>query len=900
MPEWKKDILIEQTRKLRERPGKHVDVFVVHHSIPPVAIETSVNKVDADMDAKSRLGMHYVGNGREIHTAIAIYLHERDINKSILSKRHILRYALHQPDRRFPESGFMRGNVHDLARLVTATAVTKERMEEIAEYVAGNVMAAANILKPKIKQQDLLKISRTLYQRSALTGLRTTMILWLNALLVQQRVYGGAYDIPRITNTPSECLSAWRIIHDINWRAIFEPAINILEHVSAIAPAEASEALGHLTDAVEKIEISKLSGGINIGAELFPKIADDRKESAAFYTQPATAELLAALTITPDMEDWSDDALFKRFKIADITCGTGTLLRFGYRQVKQYHYTKCGNKGLYKIHRDAMENGLIGTDVSPIASHLTSTSLAVDTKQPYGDTQIGWVGVGSENRTGSIEYIATNAVQDLMMDTIGHSTGQGNKDGYNSVRIKDQSIDVILMNPPYSRTRGGQSAFDISRLSDKERGACQKRWGKLIKNEPCIKTAGMAATFLCVARKKIKPGGRIGFVLPKTAAFAHAWQRTRNMIECDFTDIVAVSVSTGKARNRTGLSADTGLEEMLLVATRKKSDDGERSPIRCVTLHEPSLRLGESAEIARVIMSAPRDGPVTLGNTIGISIMFNTNDGAPWSSVGVLHDSIDYMTNHLVSGRIVSIEGERIADVLMTTVDKLFDVGPTHDLIGHPVRGDGRGAFTFHPVAGRDAIGRYRSLWKTDAKTQTALIVTPTHRGVEHNKEKTASVWKKRGTLFMQRGMQWTSQSVLVATTENEAMGGSAWTGLLNGDVAMRKAFALWANSIYGMVIYWSQGNRTQLGRSRLQVKGIQNMSCPNLHNIDRENLEEAATCFDRLSAKCLMPAWKADRDPVRSEINAAASKLLGIPTYDTGTLTRLWCAESSVRHNKR
>ena len=897
MPEWKKDILIEQTRTLRESPGKHPDVFIVHNSINPVAIETSADRGNADMDAKARLGTHYTKNDREIHTAIAVELTPKDLTRSKINAHHIMSYAIHQTNRRFPKTGFIQGNVHDLIRVIRATGITKEDLDEAATFVAQKVMAAANILELKMGSKDLLEISHTLYQRSALTGLQTTMILWLNALLVQQRMYGGVYDIPKITETPSECLNAWEIIYGINWRAIFKPAINILKRCSVVAPAEVSECLGLLKKAVERIEMTQ---GISIGAELFPKVAEDRDESAAFYTQPATAELLAALTITPDMEDWSDD-IFKRFRIADITCGTGTLLRYGYFQVKQHHFTLHGGKHLQKLHKDAMEYGLLGTDVSPIASHLTSTGLAVDTKQPYGDTNIGWVGVGNEDRTGGIEYIATNTVSDLMMDTVGHSTGYDDKEGYNSVVIKDKSIDVILMNPPYSRTRGGQSAFNIAGLTDQERLLCQNKWGKLIKNEPCVKTAGMAATFLCVARKKVKPGGRIGFVLPKSAAFDHAWRKTRSMVECDFIDIVAISVSTGKARNKTGLSADTAFEEMLLVATRKRTDDGKTSPVRCVTLHEPPARLGEAAEIAKAIMTAPDDGPVILGSDVGISIMFDAGDGRPWSSVGVMHDSMDSFTNNLVSGKIKTMDDVLVADVPMTVIEKLLDVGPTHDLIGHPADGDGRGAFTFHRVAdGVSASGKYRSLWRSDATKQKSLLVNPTHRGVIHDKIKATKVWKQRSTLFLQRGMQWTSQSVLAASTKHPVMGGRAWVALLHDDPVILKAFAIWANSIYGMTAYWSQGSRTQLGRSMKQVKGIRMMPCPDLNSIPRSRLDDAACAFDELSTMSLMPAWEADRDPIRAKINTAASRLLGAPDYDTDTITEMWCAEPSVRHNKR
>lgn len=894
MPEWKNDILIEQTRTLRESPGKHPDVFVVHNSINPVAIETSADKGNADMDAKARLGKHYMENDREIHTAIAVDLTPKDLTRSKINAHHIMSYAIHQTNRRFPKTGFIQGNVHDLIRVIRATGITKEDLDEAATFVAQKVMAAANILESKMGSKDLLEISHTLYQRSALTGLRTTMILWLNALLVQQRMYGGVYDIPRITKTPSECLNAWEIIYGINWRAIFKPAINILKRCSVVAPAEVSECLGLLKKAVERIEMTQ---GISIGAELFPKVAEDRDESAAFYTQPATAELLAALTITPDMEDWSDD-IFKRFRIADITCGTGTLLRYGYFQVKQHHFTLHGGKHLQKLHKDAMEYGLLGTDVSPIASHLTSTGLAVDTKQPYGDTNIGWVGVGNEDRTGGIEYIATNTVSDLMMDTIGHSTGYDDKEGYNSVVIKDKSIDVILMNPPYSRTRGGQSAFDIAGLTDQERLLCQNKWGKLIKNEPCVKTAGMAATFLCVARKKVKPGGRIGFVLPRTTAFADTWERTRKMIENDFHDIAAIAVASGKALGKKAMSADTNMEEMLLVATRNVGtpQNPPQNPVKCITLHEPVTRVGEAAEIAKAILQTD-DGPIVLGDEIGVCRIFTSNDGAPWSYVGTIHDTLATIASELAAGRLCNLTGGRVLDIPITTIDELFDVGPTHHLIKYG--GSTTGAFILNDVTNDvDAIGQYRALWTANAKTQTSMVVLPTHKGTPHT-PKADDIWATRSTLFYSRGMRWNAQSIVAASTKQSVMGGRSWISLQHDDLRIKKAFALYANSIYGMVVHWTRGSRTDPGRATIQVGGIKKLPCPNFAVFDDEVLDMAANEYDNLCKEQLLPAYRAIEDDTRIRINKVASKILGVPDYDTETLARTWGAEPSVRGAK-
>lgn len=897
MPEWKNAILIEQTKTLREAPGMHPDILVAHHSMPPVAIETSAKRNDADNDARGRLGMHHSETGREIQTAIAVDIHDGDINRSKLTRRHILRYALHQYGHRFPKSGFMHGNVHDLARLVAATAATKESMEDVAEHVAGCVREAANVLKQSIRQQDLVEMRQALYQRSALTGLRTTMVLWLNALLVQQRLR-GVRGTPGLTSTPSECSDAWHAIHAINWRAIFGPAIDMLDHTREITPARVSEALELLIGAVEHIETARLGSDINIGAELFPKIAEDRNESAAFYTQPATAELLAALTIQYGMADWSDGDMFRQFRIADITCGTGTLLRFAYRHVRAYHRSakRATNKSMRRLHRDAMEHGLRGTDVSPIAAHLTSTSLAVETGQPYGDTQIGWVPVGDENRTGAIEYMEKDTITDLMM-AVGKSTGSGEHESYNSVTVKGKSVDVMLMNPPYSRTRGGQSAFDIAGLTDKERAACQKRWGYLIKDEPCVKTAGMAATFLCIARKKVRPGGRIGFVLPQTAASADTWERTRNMVEQDFEDITVVAVASGKALGRDALSADTKIEEMLLVATRKEVDDGIHSPVKCATLHEPVTRLGEAAAIAGAIRDTGA-GPIVVGEAVGVVRTFRADGGRPWSYVGTIHDTVAVIADDLAAGMLRDMAGSRIRDIPMTTVGGLFKVGPTHHLIMHG--GSTTGAFVLHKVTDdSDAVGMYRSVWKADANAQTSMVVLPTHKGTPHT-DKADDIWETRSTLFYSRGMRWNAQCVVAATTKHDAMGGRSWLSLRHADARIMKAFALWANSIYGMMVHWTRGSKTDPGRSTMQVNAIKKVPCPDFGQFDDTILDGAAAEFGRLSGLKLLPAYMATKDETRAGIDDAVSEMLDVPKYDTDALVNLWCAEPSVMGLKR
>ena len=335
------------------------------------------------------------------------------------------------------------------------------------------------------------------------------------------------------------------------------------------------------------------------------------------------------------------------------------------------------------------------------------------------------------------------------------------------------------MNPPYSRTRGGQSAFDIAGLTKEERKACQKRWGRLVKNEPVNNKAGMAASFLALARRKIKRNGRIGFVLPLTAAFADSWAVTRQMIEQEFTDITAIAVAGGQALGREALSADTDMEEMLLVATRRPiKDEGKAAPIHCATLHSPPSRIGEASEIARAIEVA-LDGmggvgtsrPIMAGeDELGQVAVFDAGgEGAPWGPLGVTHVSLA-----LAAGALTKTEGKlaHFGDtdiplgVDMSTIDDVFEVGPTHHRIGHLHGNDPTGAFEFHPVTGpTDSLGKDRALWEANSTEQRKLVVLPTHKrsapvnvGSDSDRQAMRAC---QSTLFYARNMRWTRKHSL-------------------------------------------------------------------------------------------------------------------------------------------
>ena len=818
-----------------------------------------------------------------------------------------------------------------------------EVVEAHSAEVAGLVKQAAETLKSSLHENAQQTIAGQVGQNSPLEGLRTTMVLWLNALLIQQRLQvQGVNGIPPVRTVsgvspnPTEQVETWRRIIEINWRSIFEPAVNALAVCGDFHRSGTTEALKRMIEAVGMIEDADLGQHINVGAELFPRLASDRKESAAFYTQPATAELLASLTIRQSDKlesDWARSDLLRRSIIADVACGTGTLLREDYLRVQALHEWAGGTaESVAELHRGAMEFGLRGTDISPIAAHLTSSSLAnIGRGESYSETQIGWVKVGGPTAlTGALEYLASQFAEDLFGVSIGRASGFQNE--ASSVEMHHGSVDWVLMNPPYSRTRGGQSAFDLTNLTKGDQKRCQKRWKVLVKDEPANLLAGMAASFLVLAKHKVKAGtGRIGFVLPLTCAFADSWTETRRMVESEFTDIIVIATASGASLKHASFSADTGLEEMLLVATRRKNpQERVRALLHCVTLYEPCTRNGEAREVARAMEQAMvqctatnMTHPITVGNSeIGcITVMHSNGEGLPWNMVGVTHGGLALAADALTRGKVDHIVGTPIPLGLeMGTIEEVFTVGPTHDLIGHPRGGDPRGAFEFHPVTSEtDAIGVDRALWEASSKKQRSLRVLPTHKGLAPpgvgSTEQREQMRSNVSTLFYARNIRWTSQALLSASTRQPTLGGSTWTALIHEDVRVRKAFALWSNSTLGMIVHWTQGQRTQNGRSRTQIGALRKIPCPRLDRLSDAILEMAAARFDALSNQSLLPAKDAVEDPVRREIDAAVSNMLefhkaqsvseevislhtnpesGIANA-TEILRKLWCAEPSV-----
>ena len=970
--------------------SRRVDVLVRAESLLPVAVEVEYDRAGSqpDRDAAARLGLELKRDDRVIESAIAVLApalaeqwtdHEDAVSRLVGGAE--LQYAVHFRSadsgaaERWPRTGWLIGTAQSLAELAVMVSVPPGQVEMVASDVADKMRGISEDLDSRMDDDAKLRLAVAMGRPSGSDSLNVVGVVWLNAFLFQDRIAQFHTGVSRRSDAapdhnpiPYLVAQAWKAIREIDYRSVFDPATEALHIVErSVGTAMTADLLGRAARMASRVEASVL-GVFDIGGELFQRLISDRSEAASYYTRPEVAEFLAHITVnervrlprsarTPALGE--PDRMGETFRIADFACGTGTLLRAAYRRVRALARAAGAQpEGLTALHTHLMEHGFCGVDISPIAAHLTASSLSnIEPGADYRHTNIGVApACGPKGATGSVEYLATEELADLFgyeASATGAATRDGAEVDAQGLYAPDERFDIVMMNPPYSRTRGGQALFDIAGATDAERTRAQKRAAKLVRDTPANLKAGLAAVFCELARRKLSPGGRIGIVLPSTAAASPAWAGIRAMFETHFDDLLLVAFPGATRGGDKTLSADTAMGEMIIAGAKRfePRTDPAAADIMTVALDEPFGSIAVAAESGRSVDAAlrgredRRQGHVTVGTAVaGRWTMLPGAGGGPWAAVGAASFGAVAVAERLTRrGELVPLNAdEPVCEVSMTTIGEVFELGPTHHRIGHVAGNESIGAFELWPIADQ-LVRPDLALWASDAEAQTMLTVKPTHYGfdvgprlsaareraveqLERKLSRTSSgppndaeiakaqaeaeanerarseaalaeMRRCRSMLFYQRGIFWPSQVALAAVTDKPVMGGRAWCALLHDDPVVRFGFTIWANSTLGMVVHWSRAQRQQHGRSSAQLDGIRQMPCPDftersIYAVAQELMAAEA----ELLRTTLMPARDAYRDPVRAAIDDAAARLLGIP--DSASLRDLagnWCSEPSV-----
>ena len=284
-----------------------------------------------------------------------------------------------------PERRPRSGSVADLASQLRALPLELEGADRVAAAAAivgyGVERAAAAIAKhARIALLVADLIARTDHEKDRAASLRMGCLVLFNALAFQDRLAVVRPDVPTVGEAHREGVPGLRdvwlhVCERIDYVPVFELAADILD-VLADAPEEArAEVTGALVAAMEE---TRHLEGHDLSGRLFHTLLTDAKFTGAYYTSVPAATLLAGLVFDgwPRGIDWKSYEFLNRFKVADLACGTGTLLMAVASEVERRH-REAGGASAVELHKHMVEQALHGYDVQLSAVHFAATSLAM-------------------------------------------------------------------------------------------------------------------------------------------------------------------------------------------------------------------------------------------------------------------------------------------------------------------------------------------------------------------------------------------------------------------------------------------------------------------------------------------------------------------------------------------
>ena len=954
---WRDDENAVQCERLRSLIGdqaRRPDIIVQSPDSYPVVIETEWS-TPADRDALSRIGHVLLRNMLPIRSAVAVGVPDeaRQWSDDELERRLTqdgginLRLACHMSEVsssiatesvghpvRWPNDGWVIGDVSDLAELVEDATAPPALLERTTHRVAEQITGYAGALSESLDTQAASEVAHQLGQQSSEQALRLACCIWMTSW----RLHSVLARIPRLRDlglkpiselrahpeapvTLTEVRRAWNLILNYNYKSIFLPALAALH--PRLPELNGAEVLDGLARLAEEIIALRLGNSIDFAGELFPRLLNDREETAAHYTKSASAEMLAAMATSRLRNvDWNSLDSVSGLQVADLACGTGTLLRATYGRIRKLHDAK-GATGVQSLHKKMMEGGLTGLDINALASHMTAAAVSsFDMATPYKYSNIGSVAVHG-GKTGSLELLDQQEVVDVIGEAVSSSEHLKMNGGFLSV--PDDSQDIVIQNPPYTRAQGGRSVFALAGMDEKSRELSRKALARKVSklresgNRFVNGHAGFGTHFSALADMKLRAGGVFASVLPLTSAHAETWSGFREEMLARYEQVTAVAFVSDLPSS---ISADTDIGEILLLAT-KRSDNANSThtpSIVCVNLDSYPETIAEAKYVAKSVESAldqRRGGTITMaGRPIGswtrIDMLLPS---FPWFPLGTRNTTLACTLAGLFAGEFrFDPENLKIPfPIPISTLSSVLRVGDSQDAIGHLRTSDRshsekRGVFAFDEARDTSAF-TYPSMWSADATKQRHLEVKPTHDGTPESQDSTriGRILDAKSNLVIATNYRQTSQALAAAWVTPDALGGRQWTTLMHEDEAVKQAMVIWLNSTLGLMTRVGYAQTTQRGRSAMQQGAIRDFPVPDFSDPGNAGFHARATAvheFARLSKLQLMPGSLAWKDPARHEIDNAMLTMFGIADESTAQamerIRQLWCREPSVHGGNR
>ena len=933
------------------REAKRPDITVTETSREPVVIEVKVDyahspNLDGEEQAKGRLNK-WLASYKQVKTAIALRVPHRFRQLSSAETPDALRdaddlhYALFSADvpQRFPNSGWIVGNISDVATALRIGAIPISKVDQAAKDLEHGVNEAAILLAAAVETRPHIAetIEKILYQEAGEQTYRMAMLIITNAFVFQSALAGT----PEMETVPSlgqlqtveeqlnvnEVLNAWEVVRQVNYRPIFDVAYRLTKKVLATDDGLVGQVLQILRDTAQGLIAQGLAQIHELAGIVFQRLIVDRRFIKANYTRPESVALLSALVL-PDRQPTLGEGLPTFPKVADFACGTGALLNGLYQQILALH-EQAGGSGK-DIHQQMVENNLLGADIMPNASHLTASIIAStypDVK--IGKTRIHTMEYGIQRPDGKYAIGALDLLENpeatLPLKLINPERVQGDDSQNDTQRseFRHGEFDIIVDNPPFTRV-GADSSSDnpdvpTTVFGDRDEDIADAMKASLRSIETSIanSNAGLGSYFVDLADRMLKNSDgdaalyppTMGFVLPLTVLTSPDWQKVRELWATTYHDVTVVTIADAKTEN-CAFSADTNMAECLIVALKGRTENTGRGTFVC--LHRrPDSHL-EAVEIAKRIQrlqdvrrfeDPPIGGnPIKVGDEI-VGAALNCPLEKIWSTSRIREIALIQSAYHLANG-CVWLPGQR--HPLEIPICSVGEIATT-SFDDTRVKGT-QGAFDVED--GYSDADNHLGLRRVKSDRQRTMVVKPDCHGIIRSNywDQAQQVLERNSRIHQNIGLRFNANSLSVLFTEKPTIGMSLLPNVVFGNSLYEYVWTLWSNSTLGLLCYWMHCNKRQSGRGAIRLTLLHSMPTLDMRQLDQVALQNAERIFEEMKHKRMLPFNQMFEDMVRQELDERLlSEILGIseathPDVHAGLrlLREQLCAEPSIHGGKQ
>ena len=854
---------------------------------------------------------------------------EEDIQSSLETETG-LRWRMHgSRGGGTPESPERSGSVEALADQLRALPLELEGADlvaaaaEIIRYAVEKAVAPIR-RRERIAGRIAGIIAEADKESDRLAALQIGCLVLFNALAFQDRLADVNGGVPNVRESWRDGLPgikrAWQsVCDDIDYVPVFEIAGQVADVLSD-GPDELHQSV--MEPLIQAMVDTRGLEGHDLSGRLFHTLLTEAKFTGAYYTSVPAATMLARLVFEdwPAGVDWSDHEFPASLNVADLACGTGTLLMAVAAEAQRRHES-AGGQNAPELHKAMVEQAIHGYDVQLSAIHFAATSLAMLNPEIQFDRMNLYVmplGVEEDEAfLGSLEFLLDQqaTVQFALSpetlgveaEAVGQVTGSGTR-GVASTTLPN--LDLAIMNPPFTRSVGGNLLFGNRQPADRRK--LQDELSRRLRAREASATAGLGAAFVAAAAPSLRPGeGRLALVLPATVCTGPSWRQTRELIEREF-DLELVITSHDP--QRWNFSDSTDLSEVLIIATRrsgKKVPGGRR--IHYVNLWRNPAGITDANLMAQAISASRGRGYEShdiqtstirindqgVGEITGLpaSATYDRWYGGQFSRGDLLRGALT-----LINGHCVSMPGTTTrrrepltrtipsAPVPLCRLSELGEIGPDRRDLW-----DG-----FRPT---DEARGYPMVENHDTEFRKGLVaqingyLEPLEEPRQGRRLKSVTdLWGKAGQLLIAERLRLNTARVVAMRAETEVLS-NVWWPFKTYDADWDKPLALWLNSSLGILAMLAMRTSTEGGWVALKKAELAELSVLNPRALTPEQLEALSGLFDEMAETEFGRLPEMRQCPARRALDDGLSRILNLPDLSA---VRLGLASEPVVSNRR